>query len=458
MLRAIILFVLLAGLAASQASAQVMVTGPATTVWSWSQSTKCNGGDDFPDVPVRPFVTLSTTRGGSPTIRWFASNASNIASVSTGSGPDPLASIQRGTATGQSPSCAQMINGATAPPVPPYYPGSAPSTYDTALWMASPIVDGQSVHALLHNEFHGDWTGSSTWCGQQTKTIYLPCSYWNIVSASSADFGVSFNLRQASPGVNVPAIALPNPYVVANTGGPQGMVAQSNILRSSPAILYVLALQLLAPGASQPSMQGACIWRSSSGATWKGWDGTGWNIDSPKTYPTAPASSLCKPVLPGAFRSSWSFNALAGPAVIVLGQDTLANLQAKGVSTTDCPYAPGASAATADAAFVYIVASKLPMSPAKGSPATSQLQLDTETCLLQINSINVATTNTRHAYPSLLDPTSPTIQPGDTNYMHTGTSPYLYFTQMNPFTPSPTNNGWNRDLVRMAVTVKPQGP
>src|SRR5262249_44145189 len=43
-------------LAAPSSAGGIVVTGTPQTVWSWSQSTKCGGGDDFPDVPARPFL------------------------------------------------------------------------------------------------------------------------------------------------------------------------------------------------------------------------------------------------------------------------------------------------------------------------------------------------------------------------------------------------------------------
>ena len=438
----------------------IMITGTPQTVWSWSSSPKCGGGQDFPDIPARPFMVGNT-------VRWFASNSGNYASVGTG-GRDILATLQRGETAGQ-PSCVQSVASTPRQATAPYYPGSVPASYNTALWLASPFNDGTAVHALLHNEFHGDWTGDLTWCANQTQTIYLPCSYWNIVSASSSDGGVHFKLNQSSSGVNVPAIALAQPYTkpTNNEAGPQGMTAQSNILQSG-GYYYVLALQLLlvAPGAASP-LNGTCIWRApvaSGPLVWTGWDGTGWTVASPASYPATsqPATSppLCKPLLPGPFRASWTFNGLAGYGVVVLGQDTLANMAARNVRMNGCPYAPGASASTADAAFTYIVATNLPITvpnmPAPGSTnwPLDRLQENTEICLLQINSINKPSTLTRHAYPSLLDPASATFGNGDLNFQFSGYLPYLYFTQMNPTGPN-NPQGWDRDLVRIAVQVFP---
>jgi hypothetical protein len=78
-----------------------------------------------------------------------------------------------------------------------------------------------------------------------------------------------------------------------------------------------------------------------------------------------------------------------------------------------------------------------------------------ETCLLQINSMANWQGNpsvTGQAYPSLLDPMSPELSPGDLNFMYSGKKPYLYFTQLNPVGAN-NPNGHVRDLVRLPLTV-----
>lgn len=453
-------------LAAPTTAQRIMVDGTPETVWSWSASTKCGGGNDFPDVPARPFLVGSK-------VLWFASNSGRYASVGTG-GVDILATLQRGVDPGSPPTCVQWVAAVPRQATAPYYPGSVPGTYNTALWLASAFNDGTTVHALIHNEFHGDWSGSTEWCPTLTPTepIYLPCSYWNIVTANSSDGAMTFRLNQARAGANVPAIALANPYVkptsiLPATEGPQGMTAQSNIVRSGN-YYYVLALQLQAPDAADKSLNGTCIWRapvSTGPLVWTGWDGKAWTIGAPTGYPATsqPSASppLCKPVLPAIFRFSWSFSLWAGGSgLVVMGQDTLANLSNKNVRTDKCPYAPGATAATADAAFVYIVASDLPVETAlnlpdiRGHRWTGFLPQNTELCVLQINSMSADSSLTRHAYPSLLDPNSPQVLWGDLNFQAIGQWPYLYFTQMKPV--GPTNlQGWDRDLMRIRMQVSP---
>ncbi len=422
-------------------------TAAVTTVWAYSPT--CTP-QDYPDVPARPFLVAAPA--GS-TVLWFAANSNGAyAGVGMGTSPDILAKLQRGTAAGA--GCVSWLPAAS-------YAGSTPSTYNSGLWMVAPFTaDGTNIQALIHNEFHGEWTGDTSWCWQQTSIIYLPCSYWNIVSAASVDAGVGFQLRQqaAAPGTNVPAIALGDPYQPPSslrpTNLPQGMTAQSNILQSGD-YYYVLVQQLpFQPSGTTPSPQnGVCIYRApvptSPGQplAWSGWGGSGYTVTVPASYPAGASLPLCQPVLDAPFRFSWSINTVLGQ-LILIGQDTLTAMEKHGVTLDGCPYAPGATTTTADEAFVYMTAI-LDQATGTLSP-TSQ-----EACLLQINSIanwQADTTRTGHAYPSLLDPTSPQLMAGDRNFQYSGALPFLYFTQLNPVGPG-NPHGFDRDLVRMPLAV-----
>jgi hypothetical protein len=65
------------------------------------------------------------------------------------------------------------------------YVGSTPASYDTGLWMAAPFTaEGTNIHALVHNEFHGEWTADQRWCTRQEPSIYLPCDHWDVAGRS----------------------------------------------------------------------------------------------------------------------------------------------------------------------------------------------------------------------------------------------------------------------------------
>jgi hypothetical protein len=351
----------------------------------------------------------------------------------------------------------------------PSYVNSTPQSYNTGLWMVAPFTpDGVHVQALVHNEFHGEWTGNAGYCQTQNKqsAIVLPCNYWNIVSASSPNGGLTFQLATQPPpnaADNLPAIALNAPY--ANPGknqqgftGPQGMVAQSNILQFG-SYYYVLAAQH-PYSATQPvdrQATGTCVYRAAvppspgDALVWMGWGGSSYNVPVPTTYPSA-TTTLCQLVLGYPYRFSWSISRSLTlgdhPLIIVLGEDTTAGMKASGVSTQGCPYAPGASATTTDGAFVFTLAIL-----DRTSGALSQFW--PEICLLQTNSIRAWQTSTTpltgQSYPSLLDPQSPQLGAGDRNFQNSGAAPYLYYTQLNPRPArGPANN---RDLVRLPLSV-----
>ncbi len=435
-------------------AAQVTVVQPvkSTPVWTYSFPGTACIATDYSDVPARPFLV-----GPGNTVLWFASNSSgSFASVGVSSSPDMLASLQRGTAAGA--GCVSWLPATN-------YPGSVPGSYNTGLWMVAPFTpDGINIQALVHNEFHGEW--ASRWfCWLMSQSIYLPCNYWNIVSASSTDGGNSFNPRLGlNAGNLMPAIALGQPYQrpdapqASPANQPQGITAQSNILEINGSY-YVLVQQLpYQPPAPAPPVakSGVCLYRAAIPAqptqplVWLGWgpnsngQGYGYNVAVPTSYPANAALPLCQPVLGVPFRFSWSFNKTLNQ-LIIIGQDTLSAMAGKKISTEGCPSAPGVT--TPDSAFVYMTATL----SAAGQLGT----VTSETCLLLINSIGNWAANlspTGQAYPSLLDPASPTLTAGDRNFQYSGAQPYLYYTQLNA---KAAGNGNDRDLVRVPLAVAP---
>jgi hypothetical protein len=200
--------ILLIGTGRAAADAQqvrIELAAPAPeTVWRHADEGAPCAPSDYADVPVRPFLVKGAAPG-TYRVLWFAANSQGYFASET-PGPDlapadvTLAHFRR------LPGCVRWVRSQP-------YVGSTPERYNTGLWMVAPFThDGTSVYALVHNEFHGEWTGSRRWCEQHRRQIYLPCNYWNLVSASSADGGRHLALRQLRPDWNVPAIALAAPY------------------------------------------------------------------------------------------------------------------------------------------------------------------------------------------------------------------------------------------------------
>jgi hypothetical protein len=89
-----------------------------------------------------------------------------------------------------------------------------------------------------------------------------------------------------------------------------------------------------------------------------------------------------------------------------------------------------------------------------------------ETCLMRINWFDrwgpndPKSENTGEAYPSLLDPTSPTLQPSggaDLNFQYSGSQPFLYAVRLNPYNDKTNPYCFDRDIVRWELSVSPAG-
>ena len=406
---------------------------------------------DYADVPVRPFLVNGAT-AHTYRVLWFAANSKGYFASET-AGPDVAPADITLEHFKRRPHCRRWVHSKS-------YKGSLPDHYYTGLWMVAPFTtDGANIYALVHNEFHGEWTGSNYRCAVQNNeiSIHLPCDYWNLVSAFSTDGGRNFALRQMRRNWNQPAIALadryrPNWFPDHKNHSiqlPQGMGAQTNIIEQN-GFAYVLAQQIgtrhLVPAAD---MGRTCLFRApvplTATSNWQGWGGAdaGW-INLPASYPTAPQPPPCAPVLKGMFRFSWSFN----PA---LGQFILIGLNNRGAyRRQSCP-AADPTVRNSDEAFVYATATA-------DLPKGKFTMVTWPTCLLRINWFDRwgknLPTKVGAAYPSLLDPTSPTLQPGggtDLNFQYSGSQPYLYYTRLNSF--KATGNLNDRDVVRWQLSV-----
>ena len=236
------------GAAAQPQQVQIqLAAAPPEVVWRYQHRGAPCAADDYADVPVRPFLVNGRT-AGTYRVLWFAANSNGYFASET-AGPD----VTPGEVTLQHfkrrPHCRTWVHSRP-------YNGSNPKRYYTGLWMVAPFTeDGTNIYALAHNEFHGEWTTSNRWCSVHRDSIYLPCDYWNLVSAFSTDGARHFALRQIGPNWNQPAIALAEPYtpnwvnrppvplgMPPQPSLPQGMTAQSNIIEQD-GFAYVLAQQ-----------------------------------------------------------------------------------------------------------------------------------------------------------------------------------------------------------------------
>ena len=142
-----------------------------------------------------------------------------------------------------------------------------PSAYDDRSWLASPWTDdGQTIWAVLHNEFHGQLRKAL--CPTER---YMDCWFNALTLAVSRDGGRSF---QRAPG---DALVAALPYRYDDVGlGHHGYFNPSNIV-SVRGDRYMFAFATRA-NAQRP---GNCLLRTDAidrAISWRGWDGTAFAV------------------------------------------------------------------------------------------------------------------------------------------------------------------------------------
>ena len=380
----------------------VSISTHVQTVFNYQTDACPVQGGDYSDNPVRPFLVGPINH---PTVMWFASNSKGyFKTVGVNGHGDILSSMQRVRVNGQ---CVRWLT-SRFNTTPNQYPVAS---YNNELWMVAPYTtDGIHVYALVHNEYHI--------IPRNTTDVY-----GNLIAAHSEDGANTFQLynNPKNQTYNVPVIVAPYPYAFTGKGG---MFAQSNIIHWG-SYYYALVYQgfnQIIPNAPLHST-GVCIYRTNNLAnprSWLGWNGHGYQL------PLRPPH-ICTPVLPAFYRFSWSYNT-ALHHFIIIGIDRRYMLRE---------------------AFVYTLAD-LNAVTGQLSPAGHAY---TEYLLRPINWVDVwkqQGTVMAQTYPSLLDPTSPRLLPGDRNFQFSGVRPYIYYTL---FYPRSDNHGRHRDVVRQQLTV-----
>ena len=189
------------------------------------------------------------------------------------------------------------------------------STYHWSEWLAAPyrLPGSNTVHALVHTEFHGADFNRPDLCTYGSSQPALGLSWcWlsAITSAVSSDGGASFEHAQTPPAHLVANI----PYQYEKDSGATGFRAPTNIVRRSEPggdFYYMMfdASQFSKGSFAAENMQqsGACIMRTndlSSPSSWRAWDGNsaddtqgGFTVQFQYPFPIEPvAGGLCTPL------------------------------------------------------------------------------------------------------------------------------------------------------------------
>lgn len=337
---------------------------------------------DVPDVPASVFRTHDGT------VRLIASHWTNRGMA----GPD-LDHLRH--------SCDILYEGGG---------DDDPSAFDDRGWITSTYtLDGRTVHALVHNEFHGHRRPALCPSGG-----YMECWYNTITYAVSTDGGRTF---KAPRGRRLVA-GVPYRYDPAR-GKRSGLFNPANIIRRGD---HFYTMMSAAPQGAQAF--GICLMRTDrldDPASWRAWDGHGFSVRFIDPYreepdPAGPPAT-CTPV-PGLTRLVTGLS-LHRPSGLYIG-----------LFTHRQP--TGTDGATVDGVFYSTSPDLLAWSPPRllfPTPVTLNKGCDTRPVV----------------YPSLVDPDSPSR-----NFEDTDDDAYIYMTRI---TMDGCKTGWTRNLVRIGVHI-----
>jgi hypothetical protein len=176
----------------------------------------------------------------------------------------------------------------------------APQSYENREWISAVYREGTRWHALISNEF---WDMAASTCLVPGPSPISQCQYHSATYAVSIDGARTFT--KPSPPAHV---VLPPPYVwepplpgtPPNTdwgGGAfffEGYITPFSLVRKDDGFVY--AIVGLTPSKYVP-YAGQCLLRTDQlddPASWRAWDGVGFNDRITSPYVTGNPAPLCK--------------------------------------------------------------------------------------------------------------------------------------------------------------------
>ena len=173
-----------------------------------------------------------------------------------------------------------------------------PQSYENREWIASVYREGNRWHALISNEFH-DLVAST--CRSPDPSRYIDCLYNSVTYAVSIDGARTFTKPNAPAHVVAPppyAWEPPLPGDVPNT--PWGAFQESytgpyNVVRKDDGFFYGIVGVI--PSKAKPVTHETCPIRTDTfgdPASWRAWDGTGFNVRMTSPYLTGGPAPICK--------------------------------------------------------------------------------------------------------------------------------------------------------------------
>lgn len=356
------------------------IEGPEQTVFDYTEDA-CSP-IDIPDAPARAF------RDGRDRVHLIASHYVTRAMV----GPN-LDSVRH--------DCRLVMKSDL---------DGDPARFDDREWITAPWTrDGRTVYALVHNEYQGN-----KHVGQCPSGVYLKCWYNSITLARSGDGGRTF--RQAPPPRHLIAAV---PYRYQPDAGPVGLFQPSNVVHRQDDGHWYALINAQAFGEQR---EGTCVMRTANledPRGWRAWDGAAYRVRFTNPYESSGTGGhICAPV---------SFPEIVGMTHSLTYNTYLDKYVLVGTAGRAGPGRGGVVWG-----FYYSTSDDLidwtPRRLIREAVLTTSFECG------DANPV---------AYPSLLDPDSPSR-----NFETTGQRPYLYFTR---FHYKNCLNRLNRDLVRVRV-------
>jgi hypothetical protein len=370
----------------------VEVSGPEEVVFDWTND-RCED-ENIPDIAARAF------RDAEGQVQLWIGHYYNYRMI----GPD-LNNVKS--------DCTASIMRSDFDP--------DPSKFNDSEWLAAPYTeDGNTIYGIVHNEYRGD-THNAARPGQCPSGDRLTCLDTSVTEVISTDGGESFHDILDPPNHMVATM----PYTFNDQGVPSGLRQPSNIIQDKDGYFYVFTnISDYPTNPTDFPPQWVCVMRTndlSDPSSWRFWDGEGFSgkFVNPYIETVGPDTPKCAPLekedLSGSLNESVTYNTALGRYIMI------------GYS-----YHPVAVDPTWG--YYYSLSDDL----VHWTRRKLLLELPGE------NAVDNSATDTFYAYPSLMDPDSPSM-----NFQTSDENAYLYVTRFN--------NGvtLDRDLIRFPVQIAP---